>query len=216
MTVDATLLVLAKSPRPGRVKTRLCPPCTPDQAAAIAAAALADTLETVAAAPASRRILVLDGPTGPWLPDGFEVIPQVEGALGARLTAAFAVTDGPVFLVGMDTPQLTVPDLENALETLARSDVDATLGRATDGGWWGLGLTGPVAGVFDRVPMSSTRTGARQLERLCELGLRTHLLRELCDVDHFTDAIEVARQVPGSRFAATVAGVADVTTARAS
>ncbi len=62
---DTTLLVIAKQPRPGRVKTRLVPPCTPGQAAA-----LADTLHTVLAAPARRRVLVLDGEPGPWLPPG--------------------------------------------------------------------------------------------------------------------------------------------------
>ncbi len=58
MTVQ--LLVIAKAPIAGRVKTRLCPPCTPDQAAAIAAAALSDTLVAASAFPAIRRTIVLD------------------------------------------------------------------------------------------------------------------------------------------------------------
>src|SRR5688572_7522921 len=60
--MTAHVLVLAKAPRPGQVKTRLCPPCTPDQAAAVALAALHDTLDAVDAAPAElvgRRTLVL-------------------------------------------------------------------------------------------------------------------------------------------------------------
>lgn len=59
------LLVIAKEPRPGRVKTRLTPPFTPQEAAELAEAALADTLAAVAAAPAARRVLVLDGAPGP-------------------------------------------------------------------------------------------------------------------------------------------------------
>ena len=55
------ILVLAKAPLPGRVKTRLCPPCTAEQAARIAAAALADTLATVTASTAGHRVLVIDG-----------------------------------------------------------------------------------------------------------------------------------------------------------
>ncbi|GAB2471058.1 hypothetical protein GCM10027162_78090 [Streptomyces incanus] len=70
-----TLLVIAKEPRPGRVKTRLTPPFTPGQAAELAEAALADTLHAVAATPAARRVLVLDGAPGPWLPPGFDVVP---------------------------------------------------------------------------------------------------------------------------------------------
>ena len=59
--MSAQLLVLAKTPVPGRVKTRLCPPCTPEQAARVAAAALADTLAAVARTPAVRRCLVVEG-----------------------------------------------------------------------------------------------------------------------------------------------------------
>ena len=70
------VLVMAKAPVPGRVKTRLCPPCTWDQAAAIAEAALADTLAAVVACRATRKVVALDGEPGPWLPPGVEVISQ--------------------------------------------------------------------------------------------------------------------------------------------
>jgi len=102
-----TLLVIAKEPVAGRVKTRLVPPCTPEQAAALAEAALADTLHAVLAVPARRRVLVLDGEPGPWLPPGFDVMPQCGGGLDERLAGAFAAISGPALLVGMDTPQLT-------------------------------------------------------------------------------------------------------------
>lgn len=84
-----TLLVIAKSPAPGRVKTRLTPPCTPEQAAALAEAALADTLATLGRVPAGRRLLVLDGEAGSWLPPGWQVVPQRGGGLDVRLAAAF-------------------------------------------------------------------------------------------------------------------------------
>ncbi len=204
---DATLLVIAKSPFPGRVKTRLCPPCSPEQAADIALAALEDTLATVAAVPAAHHVLVLDGPIGPWVPAGFDVVPQVEGDLGVRLGAAFASVAGPALLVGMDTPQLTVAQLVGALHHLGDPNLEAVLGLATDGGWWSLGLSGPVPGIFDGVPVSSSETGAAQLDRMRHLGLRTRLLPELCDVDHFTDARVVAADIPWSKFAAAVAVV---------
>ncbi|CAM5579726.1 hypothetical protein SVIOM342S_07620 [Streptomyces violaceorubidus] len=95
MTATTTLLVIAKQPRPGRVKTRLTPPFTPAEAAALAEAALADTLGAVAATPARRRVLVLDGDPGPWLPPGFDVVPQGAGGLDARLADAFAGCAGP-------------------------------------------------------------------------------------------------------------------------
>src|SRR5438105_3192912 len=83
------VLVLAKAPEPGRVKTRLCPPLSPAQAADVATAALADTLDAVVACGAERRILALDGRPGPWLPAGFEVIEQRGAGLAERLANAW-------------------------------------------------------------------------------------------------------------------------------
>jgi glycosyltransferase A (GT-A) superfamily protein (DUF2064 family) len=201
---DATVLVMAKSPRPGRVKTRLCPPCTPRQAAGIAAAAFADTLDTVAALRVRRRVLVIDGPVPPWVPAAFGTRPQVDGPFADRLAAAFRPVEGPVLLVGMDTPQLHVGDLEHALELLHAPECDAVLGPAADGGWWGLGVARRVDGLFRGVPMSAPDTGARQLARLRSKGLRTVLLDSKRDVDEFRDALLVAAMIPGSRFADTV------------
>jgi uncharacterized protein len=107
---DTTLLVIAKQPVPGRVKTRLVPPFTHEQAAALAEAALADTLDTMLKAPARRRLVVLDGEAGPWLPAGFDIVPQCAGTLDERLAGAFASVHGAALLIGMDTPQVT-PDL---------------------------------------------------------------------------------------------------------
>jgi 2-phospho-L-lactate guanylyltransferase (CobY/MobA/RfbA family) len=79
------VLVVAKATVAGRVKTRLCPPCSEEEAAAVAEAALADTLEAVAACAASRRIVALDGDPGHWLPAGFEIIPPPWRRLAQQL-----------------------------------------------------------------------------------------------------------------------------------
>jgi uncharacterized protein len=203
----STLLVLAKAPVPGRVKTRLCPPCTPDEAAGLAAAALADTLAAAARSRrATRRVLVLDGPGGPWIPAGFEVVSQAGGGLAERLAAAFAGAGGPAFLVGMDTPQVTPALLDAGLAALERAD--AALGPALDGGYWGIGLRRPQPGAFEAVPMSTPATGSRQRARLAQLGLRTALLPPLRDVDTIADAELVAGQAPTSRFARALWGLA--------
>jgi rSAM/selenodomain-associated transferase 1 len=200
------LIVIAKAPVPGRVKTRLCPPCTAAQAAVLARAALADTLAAVAATPASRRLLTLDGKPGPWLPDGFEVVPQPSGGLGDRLADAFTRAGGPAFLIGMDTPQVSPALLRHASRQLARAD--AVLGPAADGGYWGIGLRRPDPAVFAGVPMSTPRTGRAQRERLAALGLSVHDLPTLRDVDTFADASAVAALVPaGSAFATAVAAL---------
>jgi glycosyltransferase A (GT-A) superfamily protein (DUF2064 family) len=197
-----TLLVIAKEPRPGRSKTRLCPPCTPAEAAWLAEAALADTLAAVADTPAARRVLVLDGRPGSWLPPGIDVVAQSRGGLDARLAAAFSVTTGPALLIGMDTPQVDPPLLAEAMATLGRPGVDAVLGPAHDGGWWALGLIDPHPADILGVPMSTPHTGVAQLRRLQARGRRVHQLPRLRDVDHIDDAQAVASLAPHSRFAA--------------
>jgi rSAM/selenodomain-associated transferase 1 len=198
-------MVIAKSPAPGRVKTRLCPPLLPDQAAELAEAALSDTLRAVGGVPRrerGRRIVVLEGPPGPWVPRGFEVVPQAGGGLDDRLAAAFEACPGPAFLVGMDTPQLTPEMLRGALTRLR--EVDAVLGPAEDGGYWGVGLRRPHGDAFRGIPMSTPVTFDAQLRRLRERELRVALLPTLRDVDRFDDALAVAAAAPATRFAAVV------------
>ena len=203
--IDATLLVIAKAPVAGRVKTRLSPPCDPSQAAALAEAALLDTLEVVAELPVRRRCVVLEGAAGAWLPDGFDVVPQGGGGLGQRLAAAFAAVQGPALLVGMDTPQLDGELLAMALAALTDDRFDAVLGPTVDGGYWTIGLREPRPDVFEGVPMSTPRTYVAQLERLFALGLSVYRHRTLRDVDYFADAQAVARLAPGTAFATAVA-----------
>lgn len=206
---DATLLVLAKAPVPGRVKTRLCPPCSPDQAATLAEAAIVDTLAAATATPGVRPVLVLDGVPGEWVPNGLEIVPQVEGALGARLAGAFATVDGPAVLLGMDTPQVTSGTLRAAVDALLRPGTDAVLGHTVDGGWWIIGFRSPQPSAFVGVPMSTAQTGALQANRLNELGLSVTTLAVETDVDTFADARTVARRSPTTAF-----GRAFVTTER--
>ena len=205
----AQVLVLAKEPVPGRVKTRLTPPFTPREAAALAEAALTDTLEAVRRTRVIRRVLALAGEPGPWLPDGFDVIPQRGGGLDERISAAiwdtYTTLPVPIVLIGMDTPQVTAGLLESAAEPLARTMADAVFGPAEDGGFWMLGLRRPDAGLTLGVPMSEPFTGRAQLVRLIQAGLRIHMAPELVDVDTLAEAARVARLAPASWFAATLA-----------
>lgn len=192
-----TLILLAKEPVPGRVKTRLHGEFTPAQAAELASAAIADTVAVMAATDAEHRLVALDGRPGPWLPEGFDVVGQPSGDLGARLAAALDAgldRGGPVLLVGMDTPQLSLD--------VAFQGADAVLGPTDDGGFWAIGLRDRCPGAFDGVPMSTDRTGAAQLARLRGLGLTVRVLPRLRDVDEPDDARAVALAHPGTRFAA--------------
>jgi glycosyltransferase A (GT-A) superfamily protein (DUF2064 family) len=201
----AQVIVIAKEPIPGRVKTRLTPALSPATAAALAEAALADTLRTVLMAPAARRVLVLDGEPGPWLPPGFEIVPQCAGPLDERLAAAFAGVRGPALLVGMDTPQVTP-----GLLVVDWRAADAVFGPAADGGFWALGLREPDPALLRGVPMSTSATGAIQRARLVAAGLRVAELPQLRDVDTAADALAVAREAPQTRFAARAGELAVV------
>jgi len=204
-----TLALITKAPQPGRSKTRLCPPCTPAEAAELARSALEDTLAAMATAPvAGRRVVVLDGTPGSWLPSGFDIVTQRDGGLGQRLGAAFDAVGGPTIMLAMDTPQVTPALLAGAARTLDRPGTDAVLGLTDDGGYWIIGLRRPDPGVFEGVPMSSPRTGEAQLARLRDLGLTTALVPRLRDVDDFDDAVAVARLAPDSRFASALHDIA--------
>ncbi|MGQ0744255.1 MAG: TIGR04282 family arsenosugar biosynthesis glycosyltransferase [Acidimicrobiales bacterium] len=203
---SAGLLVMAKEPLAGRVKTRLCPPCSPDQAAAIAAASLTDTLETVAATPSSWAAVALDGQPGSWLRKGVGVFAQREGGFDQRLAQANADADarfGPpaaMVIIGADTPQVSVQGLTEAMDRLLQPGVDAVIGLALDGGYWAIGLRRPCSRAFLGVPMSTARTGSAQHQRLRDLGLKVEVLPSLRDVDAVADAVAVAAMVPGSGF----------------
>ena len=192
------LAVIAKAPVPGRVKTRLCPPCTPVEAAALAEAAIADTLAAVRATPVDRRVLVLDGEPGSWVGDGIEVIPQRGAGLDERLAGAFEDIGEPTFLVGMDTPQVTPRLLADGLHALRHHA--AAIGRCRDGGYWGIGLLAPDRRALEGVPMSRPDTGESQVARLISLGLGPVELAPLEDVDDIDSARSVARLAPETAF----------------
>lgn len=197
-----TVIVLAKSPQPGRVKTRLSPDFSPEEAAALAVAAIRDTL-AAARATGAQTVLSWDGPLIRSLPVDVTVHPQRGGGLDERLDHAFRdalppVGDRPTLLVGMDTPQVGPADL------LADwRGADAVLGLSEDGGYWAIGLRRYQPGLFAGVPMSKAHTGKAQLERLVAQGLSVHLLPMQRDVDEPADAAAVAAAAPNSLFART-------------
>ena len=193
------VVILAKEPKPGLVKTRLQTRFSADEAAQLAAAAVRDTQRVVRASRVPRRILCWDGDPADFT-DGFEVVAQRTGTLNDRLAGAFADIDrhrsARVLLIGMDTPQIS-----SALLDADWEDCDAVLGLSEDGGFWAIGLrTSDAAGVFAGIEMSTTRTGSAQLARLLSLGRSVKLLPPLRDIDEPADAAYVADRFPGLEF----------------
>lgn len=194
-----TVVLLAKEPVPGRVKTRLQARFSAQQAARLATAAIADTAAAIRAL-AVRPVIAYDGRPGGWLPGGFRPVAQSPGDLSQRIESALRSADSdPVLLVGMDTPQLGTA-LAQAVEESADADADAVVGLTDDGGYWLIGLRRYVPGVVEGVPMSTATTGLDQVARLRSLGLRVRLLPGLRDVDTPADAAAVATAYPSLRF----------------
>ena len=160
-----TVMVIAKVPEPGRAKTRLEADLGPDAATDVAWACLLDTLDVVSEVPGIRRLLVLDGARGPWIPRGFRIVAQRGESLGDRLAAAFGEAAGPALVIAMDTPQVTAELLSAAAQAL--SETDAVIGGAEDGGYWLIGLRRltDYVGVFRDIVMSEPTTGAQQRDR---------------------------------------------------
>jgi rSAM/selenodomain-associated transferase 1 len=211
----ATVLVVAKAPAPGRVKTRLAADIGDDGAARVAAAALLDTLEACAAAvgPGRCRLAVAGDLESAVHADllrsalaGWSVVPQTHGGLGERIAAACAATGTPVLQIGMDTPQVSADVLRSTADALA--DHDAVLGSAEDGGWWLLGLRDPAdAAAIVSVPMSTPRTGELTRQALAGVGLDVADAPALRDIDDVTDLRAVAELAPYSRTATIAAEV---------
>lgn len=210
------VLVMAKAPISGLVKTRLCPPCTALEAAAIAEACLADTLAAVAGCHADYKVVALDGAPGPWLPASIDVIAQRGERFDQRLANAWAdtrsATGGWGVQIGMDTPQITAGLLDAQLAALGSGPEcgrpRAVLGPATDGGWWLIGLPGTDPHrVFPGIAMSTAHTGAAQARRLRALGLDVVAGPELRDIDTARDLRVVTAGIPDSRVARAAIGV---------
>jgi uncharacterized protein len=198
-----TLVIIAKECLPGRVKTRLHPALSFEQAAEAAAASLADTFAALSELPADRRILAFDGIVPPLGSEPYVVIPQTAGDLDERLAAVFDAAEGPTLLVGMDTPQLR-PEHLSRFFPWPDDDADFVFGPALDGGFWCLGMREPRGDLIRGIPMSRDDTGVQQLQRLCATGGDIRMLPPLMDVDTIVEARAVAALAPETRFARTL------------
>ncbi len=212
-STSLTVAVIAKECVPGKVKTRLSPPLTPAGAAQLAQASLSRTLDTVRTLAAAHRLLVMDGTPASADADQFDVVDQSGGGLDERLAAICDAVPGPLLILGMDTPQFSQSHLAALLADWDSGQParDAWLGPAADGGFWALAMRRPDGNLIRGVPMSTDRTGAAQLDRLESAGLCVGHLPLLRDMDHFSDAMAIAREIPGTAFAAAVVEAMAVT-----
>ena len=194
----AALVVMARQPVPGRVKTRLFPYLSPEQSASLYTAFLRDTLELallvpeysvyLAYTPASSRRFFYE-----FVPPGVELIGQKRGKLGGRMAELIRrLTDeefSAVVIIGSDIPMLQPGILKEALKILEETDV--CLGPSGDGGYYLIGMNTLHKELFKKIPWSTPKVLKLTLERIEDAGLSVGVLEELRDVDTIEDLAQL-------------------------
>jgi rSAM/selenodomain-associated transferase 1 len=197
---QAALVIFAKAPIPGEVKTRLCPPLTPDEAATLHGSFVLDMLERTKLAVAKLQLpfhrYLACAPSSELVffkimeeRQGVRLLDQVGTDLGQRMHHTFAslFANGyeRVLLVGTDVPTLPLSVYQDALTLFGKSDV--VLGPALDGGYYLIGLTKPAEQLFHEVPWSTKQVLAVTQEHAKKLGLSVGLTTPWRDVDTIAD-----------------------------
>jgi uncharacterized protein len=203
------MAVMAKAPRPGKVKTRLSPPLTPDQASALNICFIRDTTENIQQVTEASNSagLVAYTPIGEesafdgLLPAGFHLLAQRGDSFGERLLYAcedlFACGFGSVCLIDSDSPTMPHDALLQAVERLSRAGDRMVLGASDDGGYYLIGLKRRHHRVFEQIDWSTERVFAQTLERAQEIGLATELLATWYDVDDAATLERLRRELAG-------------------
>jgi len=187
--------IMAKAPRAGDVKTRLCPPLTVAEAALLYRAFLLDKIEQVRSLEAASHAIAYTPDDGRGIFEGlapdFILIPQRGGDLGGRLAASFAhfFAEGyeGVLLIDSDTPTLPTEFLLQALGVIAKPDTDLVLGPSEDGGYYLVGLRAARPELFEGVPWSTAGVLPETTRRARDLGLGVAWLPPWFDVDTGAD-----------------------------
>lgn len=199
------LLVVAKRPAPGRTKTRLTPPLSPQQACALYECFLKDTLDLVREIPSVQPVIAYlpayeKAYFNNLAPD-FELLEQAGSDLGSRLDNALTryLTGGygKVVIMNSDGPTLPPSYLQMAFETLER-DADVVLGPCEDGGYYLIGLKQPAPRLLRDVRMSTAHVTADTLTLAEEMGLQAALLPCWYDVDDVDSLARLIRELDGS------------------
>ena len=200
--MKSVLAVFAKTPLPGRVKTRLAPELSPEEGAELYRCMLLDTVARVRALRVDT-VIFYDG-DGHFFRDLFPdllLIPQAAGGLGERLQSAFAALLSLGYrarvVIGTDAPDLPLDFIAEAFR-LIKGGSDLVFGPAEDGGYYLVALSCASGGLFRDIPWSSPQVLEVSRERAREAGLAAALLPTWYDVDSFEDLLRPGLGDPGN------------------
>jgi rSAM/selenodomain-associated transferase 1 len=189
------LAVMTKAPQAGRVKTRLTPPLSPEEAAALNTCFLRDTAAAIAQTADGKRAqgIAVYTPVGAEaaytgiLPDNFQLVPQRGVALGQRLAAAtddlIQLGFDSLCLIDSDSPTVPETAFTQAVDFLARAEDSVVLGPSDDGGYYLIGLKKLHRRLFDEIDWSTNRVLEQTIEAASEIEVPVQLLPTWYDVD---------------------------------
>lgn len=190
------LVVMAKAPIPGSVKTRLMPVFSALEAATLARALLLDQLEHLRALRNTDLYLAFTPPGARRLirrlaPSRFEVFSQASGDLGTRMRHIFATLFGRghrrIVLIGGDLPPVPLNYFSKAFTCLSDTEQCAVLGPSQDGGYYLIGLNRDQPALFDQMTWSHDQVLPQTLARLSSLDMKSHLIPTWRDIDTIDD-----------------------------
>lgn len=198
---------MGRAPVPGRVKTRLCPPLDPEQAAGFYECVMRDVLDELA--PSTRwdtwvSYAERSRDYFQQLPEhGIALLPQRGATLGERMHAIFVdlchVGYRQVILVGSDIPTLMAASVRKACDFLQKGRSDVVLGPADDGGYYLIGLGRPEERLFSGIAWSTASVLGDSLARARQLELRVRMVAGTYDIDVAEDLERLRRDLKGSR-----------------
>jgi uncharacterized protein len=188
---EVAVAIMAKAPRPGTVKTRLCPPLLATEAAALYRCFLLDKIASVGRLVDARPVIAYtpDDARAEFdaLAPGFALVAQDGSDLGARLHATLAgllaAGHAGAIAVDSDTPTLPGGFLQQAVDCLSRPGPDVVLGPTEDGGYYLIGVRAPHRELFERMPWSTSDVLEVTRRRAAAAGLRAVCLPSWFDVD---------------------------------
>jgi rSAM/selenodomain-associated transferase 1 len=209
------LAVMTKAPQAGRVKTRLTPPLSSEEAAALNTCFLRDTAASIARASSGRKTqgVAVYTPVGAEaayagiLPDNFALVPQRGDAFGERLSAAtedlLQLGFDSLCLIDSDSPTVPENAFTEAVEFLARDEDSVVLGPSDDGGYYLIGLKKLHRRLFETIDWSTERVLEQTVEAAREISLPVHLLPTWFDVDDRATLSRLCQEFFGSNGSET-------------
>lgn len=195
-----TLILFAKAPEPGKVKTRLMPHCTASQAASVAVWLLDETLNLVCGTWQGRVVVSIAGDTSNeqllviTYKHGVEIVQQPEGDLGQRMQASIEQFGYPSAVMGCDAPHCLPATLSQAQNLLQQGQ--SVIAPSEDGGYYLIGLTQEMDNLFESIPWGTNQVYALTQQAAYKHGYQFAELKVLRDIDRWDDLCDLVKQKP--------------------